>query len=179
MFLSCWLVSTVIAIIVFPDSPVMAVFLMSPPLAAGVLAGWWRSSERIGERIGGGVLAGLLVGVIIDLGVIAIAVCNWIRLGRIENHENESVGETVGFLVFTVVVGAVLGWVGARLAIILDRYRGGTRRNSDTPQPYLASNATGSGVCNGSGTMSARKVTDMRSELSGEAEAQFQRHAPQ
>ena len=101
----------------------MAVFLMSPPLAAGVLAGWWRSSERIGERIGGGVLAGLLVGVIIDLGVIAIAVCNWIRLGRIENHENESVGETVGFLVFTVAVGAVLGWVGARLAIILDRYR--------------------------------------------------------
>ena len=72
LFLSCWLVSAVIAITVFPDSPVMAVILLSPPLAAGALVGWWRSSERIGERAGSGLLAGLLVGVIPDLGIIAV-----------------------------------------------------------------------------------------------------------
>jgi hypothetical protein len=119
LFLSCWLVSTAIAITVFPDSPAMAVILLSPPLAVGVLVGWWRASERIG----GGVLAGLLVGVIMDLGMIAVAVFSWIRPGQIKNDKNEYLGEAIGFLVLFVVFGAVLGWVGARLAIILDRYR--------------------------------------------------------
>jgi hypothetical protein len=123
LFLSCWLVSTVIAITVFPDSPVMAVIVLSPPLAVGALVGWWRASERIGERIGGGVLAGLLVGVILDLGMIAVAVFSWIRPGQIKNDKNEYLGEAIVFLVLFVVFGAVLGWVGARLAIILDRYR--------------------------------------------------------
>jgi len=119
LFLSCWLVSTVIAITVFPDSPVMAVIVLSPPLAAGALVGWWRSSERIG----GGVLVGLLVGVIMDLGMITVAVLSWIRSGQIKNDERQYLGEAVGFLVLFVVAGALLGWVAARLAIILDRYR--------------------------------------------------------
>jgi hypothetical protein len=45
-FFSCWLVSTAIAITVFPDSPVMAVIVLSPPLVAGALVGWWRASAQ-------------------------------------------------------------------------------------------------------------------------------------
>ena len=60
LFLSCWLVSTVIAVAVFPDSLVRAFIVLSPPLVAGALVGWWRASQQIDERITGAVLAGLL-----------------------------------------------------------------------------------------------------------------------
>ena len=68
-------------------------------------------------------MVGLLVGVIMDLGMITVAVLSWIRSGQIKNDERQYLGEAVGFLVLFVVAGALLGWVGARLAIILDRYR--------------------------------------------------------
>jgi len=122
-FLACWLVSTVVAIILFPDSPGMAVIVLAPPLVVGALVGRWRASERIGERINGAVLAGLLLGVILDLGMIAASVFSWRRTGPNKNEASQYLGEMVGFLVFFVVVGAVLGWVGARLAILLDRFR--------------------------------------------------------
>jgi len=77
------------------------------------LVGWWRSSERIR----GGTLAGTLTGGLVSIELALSEAIGWIR-----GHSFQK-DETLGFSIFLVIVGALLGLAGAVFAIILDRFR--------------------------------------------------------
>ncbi|MBI4875972.1 MAG: hypothetical protein HY822_15150 [Acidobacteria bacterium] len=114
LFFGYWLAALAAAFRVWFDSPPGAALLLSTPPITGALVGWWRSSDRIR----GGMLAGALCGGITSLAMSAHAAINWIQRGRIHHGD-----EVLGFSIFLVVIGSLLGLVGAALATILDRFR--------------------------------------------------------
>jgi hypothetical protein len=142
LFLAYWLATLAIVPITWSRGipyPVVAL-LFTTPLIAGVLLGRWRASkpERAADsgcipakssisdffpredRIRGGMLAGVLSAEITFLvmkGGAVDEVIGWIHGNRFQGDE------VLGFFIVTGIFGVFLGWAGAKLAIILDRFR--------------------------------------------------------
>jgi len=129
LFLVYWLATLAVVYVTWsggiPD-PVV-VLLLTTPLIAGVLVGWWRAptSEHAAhsrDRIGGGMLVGVLsaeITLLVMKGGIVDEVIGWVR-GR---EFFGQWGEVLEFTIAAGVFGAVLGLAGALLAMTLDRVR--------------------------------------------------------
>jgi hypothetical protein len=128
LFLVYWLATLAVTVITWDKgipTPVVGL-LFTTPLIAGVLVGRWRTAkpERAacsGDRIRGGMLAGALSGgitILVMPGGVVAGVISWIQGARIDGWD-----EVLEFLIFFVVIGALLGLIGAVLAIILGRFR--------------------------------------------------------
>jgi hypothetical protein len=139
LFVVYWLATLAVIPITWTGgipSPVV-VLLLTTPLMAGVLVGWWRASTpecaAHWHRIKGGMLAGLLsteITFLVMKGGAANEVIGWIQ-----GHEFHG-AEVLGFSMAAAVFGVFLGSAGAVLAIILDRF---------CHSIHLASRAEGSG----------------------------------
>lgn len=114
----------------------IVVLLLTTPLIAGALVGWWRGAiperaHRSRDRITGGMLAGVLsaeITLVVAKGGLIDEVIGGMRGNPFEG------GEVVEWLIFLGVLGALLGSAGAALAMILDRVRhqsGGLRPHHD------------------------------------------------
>jgi Na+/citrate or Na+/malate symporter len=117
-----------------PD-PVVAL-LFTTPLIAGFLVGRWRAStpERAagsGDVMRGGTLAGVLsaaMTLVVMKGGVVDEVIGWIRGWEFFGQW----GEVLEFTIAAAVLGAVLGLVGATLAVVVDRRRRLGRRSLPT-----------------------------------------------
>jgi hypothetical protein len=102
------------------------VLLLTTPLIAGALVGWWRGAmpepaHRSRDRITGGMLVGVL-SVAITMVVIKGGVIEEV-IGGIRGDPYFQGGEMLVFVIVGCVLGALLGSAGAALAMILDRFR--------------------------------------------------------
>jgi hypothetical protein len=129
LFLMYWLATLAVSFVTgnggIPDRVV--VLLLTTPLIAGILVGWWRvptpeHTARSRDRIGGGMLAGVLSAeitlLVMRTGIVA-EVIGWVRGWEFFGQW----GEVLEFTVVAGVLGAVLGLVGAVISMILDRVR--------------------------------------------------------
>ncbi len=132
LFLLYWL-ATVAVVVVTWEPGGMAngalVLLLTTPLIAGALVGWWRGTmpepaHRWRDQITGGMLAGLLTLVITLVGSIIKDLSGVVR------DFGSQGGEILEWFIASGVVGAVLGSVGAALAMALGRvgHHGGRLR---------------------------------------------------
>jgi hypothetical protein len=101
------------------------VLLLTTPLIAGALVGWWRGAMQGGahrsrDRITGGMLAGVL-SVELSLMVMKGGVIEEV-IGGMRGHGFQG-GEVLEFCILFGVFGVLLGSAGAALAMILDRVR--------------------------------------------------------
>ncbi len=128
LFLVYWLATLAIQRVTnqggIPNS--VLVLLLTIPLVAGALVGWWRGTAPAGahrsrDRITGGLLVGVL-GVAITMLVGKGGVVEEV-IGGLRGSPYFQGGEMLGFLVVGCVLGAVLGSAGAGLAMVLDRVR--------------------------------------------------------
>jgi hypothetical protein len=128
-FLVYWLATLVVIPITWDGGipfPVV-LLLFTVPLIAGILVGLWRSSApehtaHLGDKIRGGMLAGLLCAVITDLvmkGGVVDEVIGWMRGWEFFGQW----GEMVVFFIVAGVFGIILGFAGAGLASIVERFR--------------------------------------------------------
>jgi len=128
-FLIYWLATLVVVPITWQGgipTPVV-LLLFTVPLIAGILVGSWRSSApehraHLGDQIGGGMLAGLLCTVVTDLvmkGGVIDEVQGWMRGWE---HFGQW-GEVAVFFIVAGVLGLILGFAGAVLASIVERFR--------------------------------------------------------
>jgi hypothetical protein len=126
-FLVYWLATLGVSFITW-DSGIpfpVVLLLFTVPLIAGILVGLWRSSapERtahLGDNIGGGMLAGLLsteITLLVMKGGVAEEVIVWVRGG------GERFGEMLVFCIVGGVFGTILGFAGAGLTSIIERFR--------------------------------------------------------
>ena len=127
LFLVYWLATLVVVPLTWDGGipyPVV-VLLLTVPLIAGILVGFWRSSTpehtvRFGDKIGGGMLAGLLcteITFLVMKGGVVEEVIGWM-LGR-----GQRFGEMLVFCIVAGVLGIILGFIGAALASIMERFR--------------------------------------------------------
>ena len=134
LFLVYWLVTLVVSFITWdmgiPFPVVLLIFTV--PLIAGIFVGLWRSSKpehtvRFGNKIGGGMLAGLLcteITFLVMKGGVVEEVMGWM-LGR-----GQRFGEMLVFCIVAGVLGTILGFIGAALASIMERFRNRPSRAS-------------------------------------------------
>ena len=127
LFLVYWLATLAVGLVTWnygiPDRVV--VLFLTTPLIAGFLVGWWRAptperAAHLRDRIGGGVLAGVLIAemtLLVMKGGVVEEVIGWMRGWQFFGQW----GEVLEFTIAAGVLGAVLGLVGAVLAMILDR----------------------------------------------------------
>ncbi len=122
-----WLAALVVVPITWHGgipTPVV-LLLFTVPLIAGILVGFWRSSvpehtAHLGHKIGGGMLAGLLcteMTILVMKGGVAEEVIVWMRGG------GQRFGEMLVFCIVAGVLGIILGFAGAGLASIVERFR--------------------------------------------------------
>ena len=112
----------------------VVLLLFTVPLIAGILVGWWRSSApehtaHFGDKIRGGMLAGLLCTVVTDLvmkGGVIDEVIGWMRGWEFFGKWSEM----VVFVIIAGVFGIILGFIGAALASIMERFRNHPTRAS-------------------------------------------------
>jgi hypothetical protein len=129
LFLVYWLATLVVVPITWVEGIPFSVVLLlfTVPLIAGILVGLWRSSTpehtaRLGDKISGGMLAGLLCAEITELvmkGGAIDEVIGWMRGWKFFGQW----GEMVGFIIAAGVFGIILGFAGAALASIIERFR--------------------------------------------------------
>ena len=136
LFLLYWLATLAVILVTWsggiPD-PVV-VLLLTTPLIAGFLVGWWRAptpehAAHSRDRIGGGVLAGVLIAemtLLVMKGGVVDEVIGWMRGWEFFGQW----GEVLEFTIAAGVLGAVLGLAGAVIALILDHVR---RRGRPVP----------------------------------------------
>lgn len=129
MLLVYWLATLAVSFVTWyhgiPDRVV--VLLLTTPLIAGALVGWWRAptpehAVHSRNRIGGGVLAGVLsaeITLLVMKGGVVEEVIGWMRGWQFYGQW----GEVLEFTIAAGVLGAVLGLAGAALAMILDHVR--------------------------------------------------------
>ena len=128
-FLLYWLATLVVVPITWESGipfPVV-LLLFTVPLIAGILVGWWRSSApehtaHFGDKIRGGMLAGLLCTVVTDLvmkGGVIDEVIGWMRGWQSAGQW----GEMAVCSIVAYVLGVILGFAGAVLASIVERFR--------------------------------------------------------
>ena len=133
LFLVYWLATLAVVPITWVSgipSPVV-VLLLTTPLIAGALVGWWRSSTsehatRWQDRIRSGMLAGVLVAEItlfVMKGGVVYEVIGWMRGWEFFGQW----GEVAGFIIVGGVFGVLLGLAGAVLTMIPERLRRLTR----------------------------------------------------
>jgi hypothetical protein len=104
----------------------IVLLLLTTPLIAGALVGWWRGAmperaHRSRDRITGGMLVGVLsfaITMVVTKGGVIEEV-----IGGIRGSPYFQGGEMLGMFMVGCVVGALLGSAGAALAMILDRVR--------------------------------------------------------
>jgi len=126
LFLLYWLATlTVQRMTDYGGTPnAVVVLLLTTPLIAGALVGWWRRAmpepaHRWRDRITGGMLVGVLtfaITMVVTKGGVIDEVISGIR--RSPYFEG---GEMLGMFTVGCVVGVLLGSVGAALAMILER----------------------------------------------------------
>ena len=116
-----WLATLVVARLTWNAGiPVpVVVLLFTTPLVAGGLVARWRAttSARSRDRIWGGTLAGVLsagLTLLIMTGGVVSELIGWARGDRFRG------GEVLEFCIAGALLGALLGLVGAVLAITLD-----------------------------------------------------------
>jgi hypothetical protein len=105
----------------------VVVLLLTTPLIAGFLVGWWRAptpehAAHSRDRIGGGMLSGVLCAEITFLvmkGGAVNEVIGWLRGWEFFGQW----GEVLGLGIFNGVLGALLGLAGAVISMVLDRVR--------------------------------------------------------
>jgi hypothetical protein len=125
LFLIYWLVTLVVILITWDEGipfPVV-LLLLTVPLIAGILVGLSRSSmpdtARFGDKIGGGMLAGLLcteITFLVMRGGFVEELIVWMRGG------GQRFGEMLVFCIVAGVLGIILGFIGAALASIMERF---------------------------------------------------------
>lgn len=125
LLLVYWLTTLVVATITWNGGiPGQIVsLLLTTPLIAGALVGWWRASmpkctTRFRDQISGGMLVGVLSAEIILLvmrGGIVSELTGWMHGDRFR------AGEVLEFFIASGFIGVFLGLVGALFAIILER----------------------------------------------------------
>ena len=129
LFLVYWLATLVVVPLTWDGGipyPVV-LLLLTVPLIAGILVGFWRSSTpehtvRFGDKIGGGMLAGLLsteITLLVVKGGVIDEVIGWMRGWEFFGKW----AEMVVFVIIAGVFGIILGFVGAVLASIMERFR--------------------------------------------------------
>ncbi len=126
-FLVYWLATLVVVLITWDGGipPPVVLLLFTVPLIAGILVGLWRSSApehtaHLGGKIRGGMLAGLLsseITLFVMKGGVVEEVIVWMQGG------GQRFGEMLVFCVVTGVFGIILGFAGAGLASIVERFR--------------------------------------------------------
>ena len=128
LFLVYWLTTLAVVYLAWHEGipyPVL-VLLLTIPLIAGALVGWWRTSTREGTarsrgQITGGMLVGVLSAEITFLvkrnGVIEEVIV-WMKGG------GQRFGEMLVWCLIAGILGALLGLAGAGFAMILNRVRG-------------------------------------------------------
>lgn len=126
-FLLYWLATLVVVAITWDGGVPFPVVLLlfTVPLIAGILVGLWRSSApehaaHLGDKIRGGMLAGLLcteITLLMMKGGVAEEVIVWMRGG------GQRFGEMLVFCIVGGVFGIILGFAGAGLASIMERFR--------------------------------------------------------
>jgi uncharacterized membrane protein YbhN (UPF0104 family) len=134
LFLVYWLATLVVILITWDMGipfPVV-LLLFTVPLIAGILVGLWRSSTpehtaRFGDKIGGGMLAGLLcteLTFLVMKGGIVEELIVWMQGG------GQRFGEMLVFCIVAGVFGIILGFTGAAVASIIERFRNRLTRAS-------------------------------------------------
>jgi hypothetical protein len=99
--------------------------LLTIPMVAGFLVGWWRAqtpehATYSRDQIGGGALVGVLsaeITLLVMKGGVVEEVIVWMRGG------GQRFGEMLAFCLVGGVLGALLGLAGAVLAMILEHIR--------------------------------------------------------
>ncbi len=136
LFLVYWLVTLVVSFITWDMGipfPVV-LLLFTVPLIAGIFVGLWRSSTpehtaRFGDKIRGGMLAGLLcteITFLVMKGGVVEEVIGWMRGWKFFGQW----GEMLVFCIVAGVFGIILGFTGAALASIMERFRNHPTRAS-------------------------------------------------
>ena len=129
LFLVYWLATLAVSLVTWSGGipgPVV-VLLLTTPLIAGALVGWWRArtpehAAHWRDRIGGGMLAGVLsaeITLLVMKGGVVDELIGWMRGWESFGQW----GEVLGFCIVGGVLGALLGLAGAGLTMILDRVR--------------------------------------------------------
>jgi hypothetical protein len=127
LFLVYWLATLIVVPITWDGGipfPVV-LLLFTVPLIAAILVGLWRSSApehtaHLGDKIRGGMLAGLLCTVttfLVMKGGAVEEVIVWMRGG------GHRFGEMLVFSIVACVFGIILGYAGAGLGSIMERFR--------------------------------------------------------
>jgi hypothetical protein len=126
LFLAYWLATLAVSWSVGNTEPVV-MLLLTTPLIAGFLVGWWRAptpeqASHSRDRIGGGMLSGVLGAEITNLvmkGGDVAEVIGWVRGWEFYGQW----GEMLEFWIVSGVLGAILGLAGAVISMVLDRVR--------------------------------------------------------
>jgi hypothetical protein len=134
LFFVYWLATVVVTFITWdmgiPFPVVLLIFTLH--LIAGIFVGLWRSSKpehttRFGDKIGGGMLAGLLcteITFLVMKGGCVEEVIVWMQGG------GQRFGEMLVFCIIAGVFGIIMGFTGAALASIMERFRNHLTRTS-------------------------------------------------